>query len=146
MVGHSVVRLTSRRSTRFQITGIRRGSHWASSKEKGKGTTVLNKEPRPQQGLSSGKTHPPELSPAGLISTSLAWGKTVTIHSPSSHPIPPKKGGALDTLVKLKPAGTSFQRLSPCRRTDTCLPVPPHLMPIHSSSFYSGYHVWLSKK
>ena len=100
-MGHSVVRLTSRRSTRFQITGIRRGSHWASSKEKGKGTTVLNKEPQPQQGLSSGETHPPELSPAGLISASLAWGKTVTIHSPSSHPIPPKKGGALATLMKL---------------------------------------------
>ena len=104
------MRLTSRRLTRFQITGIRRGNHWASSKEKGKGTTA---EPRPQQGLSSGETHPPELSPARLISASLAWGRTVTIHSPSSHPIPSKKGGALDTLVKLTACRHQLSKAEP---------------------------------
>ena len=81
--------------------GDKEGKPLGFQQREGKGTTVLNKEPQPQQGLSSGETHPPELSPAGLISASLAWGKTVTIHSPSSHPIPPKKGGAPATLVKL---------------------------------------------
>ena len=68
------------------------------------------------------KLIPQSLDLLGVIRASLPWGGTVTIHSPLSYPIPPKKGKALDALVKLTAHGPGFKRLSPCHRTDTCLP------------------------
>lgn len=55
-----------------QIPYQRVGNHWASSKEKGEGTTVGL---CPQQALPSGETNSPELSPAGCHQSLTALGK-----------------------------------------------------------------------
>ena len=125
-MGHCIVRFTSSRLTRFHIgewgtTGLparrrEKGLLWGS---------VLNK-PCPRERLI-----PQSLALLDVIRASLPRGKTATIHSPSSYPIPPKKGKAPDTLVKLTAHRPGFKRLGPCCRTDIC---PPHPTPPNACS------------